>query len=349
MRRSTSSDRTAAARCARCCGRRRCPLGSCPSLPCSDARATCQPAPQRHPDVSYTPTPYAPMPGGHPASQTAAHTTTHPRDRRCQARERRPHPSNQGSDELGPNRGNWEAAEGQSQKSNGESSATTTSTSSRAAANNCLAKIQERYGLAQDEAERQGQRLGTLRRRPLAELRTTLPRTVACQLNGGRSEANQPTIQGEHHAKRVRSSLRRLPRDSSSAPVAVMRDQQTVGSYVDDATITTQVKGQKFAENQTVSAMAIGVETLKGVVRLIPLCQVRRGARNGRASGTQRQRRAFGEERHRRAAAKSRCRRRPYSTGAAPTHNFRYKAFAARVAMVRRVKTFIVEDNPDHS
>lgn len=48
---------------------------------------------------------------------------------------------------------------------------------------------------------------------------------------------------------------------------AVVRDQQTVGSYVDDATITTQVKA-KFAENQAVSAMAIGVETMKGVVQL---------------------------------------------------------------------------------
>jgi len=48
---------------------------------------------------------------------------------------------------------------------------------------------------------------------------------------------------------------------------AVMRDQQTVGSYVDDTTITSRVK-TKFAEDTTVSAMAIGVETLKGVVQL---------------------------------------------------------------------------------
>lgn len=48
---------------------------------------------------------------------------------------------------------------------------------------------------------------------------------------------------------------------------AVVRDQQTVGSYVDDTTITTQVKA-KFAEDTAVSAMAIGVETLKGVVQL---------------------------------------------------------------------------------
>jgi osmotically-inducible protein OsmY len=48
---------------------------------------------------------------------------------------------------------------------------------------------------------------------------------------------------------------------------AVVRDQQSVGSYVDDAALTTQVKA-KFAEDVVVSAMAIGVETLKGVVQL---------------------------------------------------------------------------------
>lgn len=48
---------------------------------------------------------------------------------------------------------------------------------------------------------------------------------------------------------------------------AVVRDQQSVGSYVDDASLTTRVKG-KFAENTVVSAMAISVETLKGVVQL---------------------------------------------------------------------------------
>ena len=48
---------------------------------------------------------------------------------------------------------------------------------------------------------------------------------------------------------------------------AVARDQQTVGSYVDDATITTQVKA-RFADDPKVSAMAIQVETLKGTVQL---------------------------------------------------------------------------------
>jgi osmotically-inducible protein OsmY len=48
---------------------------------------------------------------------------------------------------------------------------------------------------------------------------------------------------------------------------AVQRKQETVGAYVDDTTITTQVKA-KFAADQTVSAMAISVETLKGTVQL---------------------------------------------------------------------------------
>jgi len=53
----------------------------------------------------------------------------------------------------------------------------------------------------------------------------------------------------------------------STSGCAVGRGQETVGAYVDDATITTQVKA-RFAEDQTVSAMAIGVETMKGVVQL---------------------------------------------------------------------------------
>lgn len=48
---------------------------------------------------------------------------------------------------------------------------------------------------------------------------------------------------------------------------AVARDQQTVGSYIDDSTITTQVKA-RFADNPNVSALSIRVETLNGVVQL---------------------------------------------------------------------------------
>jgi osmotically-inducible protein OsmY len=48
---------------------------------------------------------------------------------------------------------------------------------------------------------------------------------------------------------------------------SVARNQQTVGSYVDDAAITTAVKA-KFAEDKTVSATSISVETLNGTVQL---------------------------------------------------------------------------------
>ena len=48
---------------------------------------------------------------------------------------------------------------------------------------------------------------------------------------------------------------------------AVGRGQQTAGAYVDDAAITTAVKA-KFAEDKTVSATSISVETLNGTVQL---------------------------------------------------------------------------------
>lgn len=53
----------------------------------------------------------------------------------------------------------------------------------------------------------------------------------------------------------------------ASTGCAVVRDQQPVGSYIDDATLTARVKAS-FAKDPTVSAMAINVETLKGVVQL---------------------------------------------------------------------------------
>src|SRR3978361_242648 len=48
---------------------------------------------------------------------------------------------------------------------------------------------------------------------------------------------------------------------------SIMRGQETVGAYVDDATITTSVKA-KFVEDKTVDAAAIKVETLNGTVAL---------------------------------------------------------------------------------
>ncbi len=52
-----------------------------------------------------------------------------------------------------------------------------------------------------------------------------------------------------------------------SAGCAVVRQQETVGAYVDDTTITTQIKS-RMAANPVVSALAISVETLKGEVQL---------------------------------------------------------------------------------
>ena len=45
------------------------------------------------------------------------------------------------------------------------------------------------------------------------------------------------------------------------------RGQETVGAYIDDAAITTAVKG-RFIDNKDVDATAIKVETLNGTVML---------------------------------------------------------------------------------
>lgn len=48
---------------------------------------------------------------------------------------------------------------------------------------------------------------------------------------------------------------------------AVGRGQETTGSYIDDAAITTAVKA-RMVEDKTVSASSISVETLNGTVQL---------------------------------------------------------------------------------
>ena len=48
---------------------------------------------------------------------------------------------------------------------------------------------------------------------------------------------------------------------------AVVRKQETVGAYVDDAAITTSVKA-RFVDDKTVDAGAINVQTLNGTVAL---------------------------------------------------------------------------------
>jgi hyperosmotically inducible protein len=51
------------------------------------------------------------------------------------------------------------------------------------------------------------------------------------------------------------------------AGCAVIRGQETVGAYVDDATITSSVK-TRFVEDKSVDAGAVKVETLNGTVQL---------------------------------------------------------------------------------
>ncbi len=51
------------------------------------------------------------------------------------------------------------------------------------------------------------------------------------------------------------------------AGCAVTRGQETVGAYIDDTTITTQIKG-RYVENKAVDAASIKVETLNGTVLL---------------------------------------------------------------------------------
>ena len=48
---------------------------------------------------------------------------------------------------------------------------------------------------------------------------------------------------------------------------AVTRGQETVGAYIDDTTITTQIKS-RFYENKQVAGTSIRVETLNGTVIL---------------------------------------------------------------------------------
>lgn len=52
-----------------------------------------------------------------------------------------------------------------------------------------------------------------------------------------------------------------------AAGCSVTSGQSTVGDYVDDSTITARVK-TSFAEDPSVAASRIQVETLKGVVQL---------------------------------------------------------------------------------
>jgi len=53
----------------------------------------------------------------------------------------------------------------------------------------------------------------------------------------------------------------------STAGCAVSRGQESTGAYIDDATITTQVKS-RMLDNPNVAGTSISVETLNGTVML---------------------------------------------------------------------------------
>lgn len=63
------------------------------------------------------------------------------------------------------------------------------------------------------------------------------------------------------------ASMLALAGASITTGCAVTSGQSTAGQYVDDATISTRVKA-RLAEDTSVSAMRIQVETLNGTVQL---------------------------------------------------------------------------------
>jgi osmotically-inducible protein OsmY len=77
-----------------------------------------------------------------------------------------------------------------------------------------------------------------------------------------------------------------------STGCAVVRGQETVGAYVDDAAITAAIKA-KFVDDKIVSAASISVETLNGIVQLSGFAksaaeksqaeQIARGSKNVRS------------------------------------------------------------------
>jgi hyperosmotically inducible periplasmic protein len=69
------------------------------------------------------------------------------------------------------------------------------------------------------------------------------------------------------NANWLRSFLVVLALTTSLAACAVMSGRETVGEYVDDATITTKVKAAMF-DDPSVKGTQISVETMQNVVQL---------------------------------------------------------------------------------
>lgn len=71
----------------------------------------------------------------------------------------------------------------------------------------------------------------------------------------------------KHHTTIARTILATTLTMLLASGCAVTRDQQSVGSYIDDSAITSSIKA-RFVDNKQVDASSISVETLKGVVQL---------------------------------------------------------------------------------
>jgi hyperosmotically inducible periplasmic protein len=86
-------------------------------------------------------------------------------------------------------------------------------------------------------------------------------RSVALVAN---RKARQPAMR---NANWLKSFLLALALITSIAACAVTSGRETVGEYVDDATITTKVKAAMF-DDPALKVMQIGVETMQNVVQL---------------------------------------------------------------------------------
>ena len=70
-----------------------------------------------------------------------------------------------------------------------------------------------------------------------------------------------------HHSRHLFALAIAAAAALTATGCAVTRGQETVGAYIDDATITTQIKG-RFVDSPEVAASSIRVETLNGTVML---------------------------------------------------------------------------------
>jgi hyperosmotically inducible periplasmic protein len=82
-----------------------------------------------------------------------------------------------------------------------------------------------------------------------------------------RNQRNGTKAPAMRTANGLRSALMALALITSLAACSVTSGRETVGEYVDDATITTKVKAAMF-DDPALKVMQIGVETMQNVVQL---------------------------------------------------------------------------------